>query len=48
LSGEIEIPLDASMSTSLSVPASDIPGDLFGKIEEIPLDLHVVLSKTEE
>jgi hypothetical protein len=35
--GEIEIPLDASMSTSLSFPAGDIPGE-FGKIDEIPLD----------
>jgi hypothetical protein len=41
--GEIEIPLDASMSTSLSFPAGDIPGE-FGKIDEIPLDASLSMS----
>jgi hypothetical protein len=41
--GDIEIPLDASMSTSLRFPAGDIPGE-FGKIDEIPLDASLSMS----
>jgi hypothetical protein len=42
--GEIEIPLYASMPTSLSVPAADIPGDSFGKIDEIPFDASLSMT----
>jgi hypothetical protein len=42
--GDIEIPLDASMSTSLSFPAGNISGDSFGKIDEIPLDASLSMS----